>query len=83
MVSRHKEEHGLNRCLTALRVSKGTWPYRQKREGRQAEVVAEEQRLKTVVVEIIEEHPAYGYRRLSPELEERGEGSTDRDCAGY
>ena len=78
MVSRHKEEHGLNRCLTALRVSKGTWPYRQKREGRQAEVVAEEQRLKTVVVEIIEEHPAYGYRRLSPELEERGEGVNDK-----
>jgi putative transposase len=54
-------------------VSKGTGHYRQKREERQAEVAAEEQRLKTVVVEIIEENPASGYRRLSPELEERGE----------
>jgi putative transposase len=73
LVSRHKDEFGLNRCLAALGVSKGTWHYRQKREERQAEVEAEEQRLKAVVVEIIEEHPAYGYRRLSPELEERGE----------
>jgi putative transposase len=74
LVSRHKEAFGLNRCLRALGVSKGTWHYRQKRAGRQAEVEAEEQRLKAVVVEIIEEHPAYGwYRRLSPELEERGE----------
>lgn len=54
-------------------MSKGTWHYRQKRAERQAEIAAEEQRLKGIVVEIIEENPAYGYRRLSPELEERGE----------
>lgn len=54
-------------------MSKGTWHYRQKRNERQTEVEAEEQRLKGVVVEIVEEHPAYGYRRLLPELSERGE----------
>jgi putative transposase len=73
LVSRHKEAFGLNRCLRALGVSKGTWHYRQKRDERQAEVETEEQRLKAVVVEVIEEHPAYGYRRLVPELQARGE----------
>lgn len=73
MVSAHQEEFGLNRCLAALGVSKGTWHYRQKRAARQAAAAAEEQRLKREVVEVVEEHPAYGYRRLLPELEARGE----------
>ena len=54
-------------------MSKGTWHYRQSRAAQQAEIAAEEERLKQVVAEVIEEHPAYGYRRLLPELEERGE----------
>lgn len=73
MVERHREDHGLNRCLAVLGVSKSTWHYRQRRIARQAEVAAEEERLKAQVVEVVEEHPAYGYRRLLPELEARGE----------
>lgn len=54
-------------------MSKGTWHYRQRRAARQAESAAKEQRLKAQVVDVIGEHPAYGYRRLLPELWERGE----------
>lgn len=73
MVSRHKAEFGLNRCLAALGVSKGTWHYRQTRSAREDEVAAEDRRLKKQVAEVAGEHPAYGYRRLLPELEARGE----------
>lgn len=56
-----------------LGVSKGSWHYRQKRAVREVERVAEEERLKVQVVEVVEDHPAYGYRRLLPELHARGE----------
>ena len=72
MVERHKEEFGLNRCLRALGVSKGTWHYHQvqKRENARRRE-AEEARLRERVVEVIEDHPAYGYRRILPELQAR------------
>jgi putative transposase len=73
LVERHREEFGLNRCLAALGVSKSTWHYRQRRGAREAESVAEEARLKEQVIDVVEDHPAYGYRRLLPELHARGE----------
>lgn len=71
LVERHKDDLGLNRCLRALGVSKGTWHYRQTtaREN-EAKRRAEEAALKEDVEDVIEEHPAYGYRRIGPELEE-------------
>ncbi len=54
-------------------MSKGTWHYRRRRVAREAERGAEEARLKEQVIEVVEDHPAYGYRRLLPELWSRGE----------
>lgn len=69
MIREHREEFGLNACCRALDVSKGTSHYREER--RKAGPDPEEERLKAEVVEIIDDHPAYGRRRIKPELEAR------------
>lgn len=71
LVTEHAEEHGLNRCLQALGVSKGTWHYRMRGGSKAAERAARDEALKEPLVGIIRDHPAYGYRRIRPELEER------------
>jgi hypothetical protein len=72
LVERHKEEFGLNRCLAALGISKGSWHYHQVRKQECAERrEAKDLQLKERVVEVIEDHPDYGYRRILPELEAR------------
>ncbi len=74
LVDRNREEHGLNRCLEALGVSKGTWHYRMRSGSKAAEKKAADEALRAPTVEIIRKHPSYGYRRIKPELEEvRGE----------
>ena len=70
LVAEHRSEHGLNRCLEALGVSKGTWHYRMRGGSKQAEREARDEALRAPVVEVIREHPSYGYRRIRPELEE-------------
>jgi putative transposase len=67
-VDQQREEHGLNRCLAAIDLPKSTYYYRKNRSDQPSE---EEQELMDHVREIIGEHPAYGYRRILPELEER------------
>ena len=69
MVSEHAEEHGLNRCLEAVGLPKSTWYYRQQRKREKPS--KEDEMLKTETQDIIAEHPAYGYRRILPELRER------------
>ena len=69
MVSKHSEEHGLNRCLEAVGLPKSTWYYRQRRK--QNGPSQEEQTLVSAIRDIIAEHPAYGYRRILPELRAR------------
>jgi len=71
LVADHADEHGLNRCLEALGVSKGTWHYRMRGGSKAAERAARDEALKEPLVGIIGDHPAYGYRRIRPELEER------------
>jgi putative transposase len=71
LVADHADEHGLNRCLEALGVSKGTWHYRMRGGSKAAEREARDEALKAVLLEIIRDHPAYGYRRIRAELEER------------
>jgi putative transposase len=66
LVRRHREEYGLNRCLAALGVSKSTW-----HRHRQPKVSREDKELKAKVLKVVEEHPAYGYRRIKVELAER------------
>ncbi|MCA1838303.1 MAG: IS3 family transposase [Actinobacteria bacterium] len=68
LVEEHRATHGLNRCLEALGLSKGTHYYRL--HGT-ADRRASDEVLKKHVVAVIEENPAYGYRRIKRELEER------------
>lgn len=67
LVQAHRPQYGLNACLRALGLSKGTWHYRQHRRT-QAERDAA---LKAEIVSVIEAHPDYGYRRLQVELAQR------------
>lgn len=67
LVKTHQDRYGLNRCLEAVGLAKSTWYYRQNRS-------APEERdddLREMLLEVIEEYPEYGYRRLLPEVNER------------
>ena len=66
LVEQNRHAYGLNACLRALSLSKGTWHPRQHRKS-QAEKDAP---LKARVIEVIEEHPDYGYRRILEDLTE-------------
>ena len=55
--------------MEAIDLHKGTWHYRQSETYQQPD--PEDEQLKEHIVEIIEEHPGYGRRRILPELEER------------
>ena len=68
LVEEHRDSCGLNRCLKALGLSKGTYHYRRKSSDHRR---AKDEALKERIVSVIEEHPAYGYRRIGRELEER------------
>jgi hypothetical protein len=65
LVEEHRGTHGLNRCLKALSLSKGTYHYRRKVRPRR---LAKEEALKERIVSVIEENPGYGYRRIIEEL---------------
>lgn len=79
LVDENREEHGLNRCLEALGVSKGTWHYRMRGGSKAAEKQAADEALRKPVVEIIRKNPSYGYRRIRPDLEEEtGEVVNDK-----
>ena len=66
LVEEHRATYGLNRCLDALSLSKGTWHYRQ---NPSSVAQAREEALRERIVSVIEENPAYGYRRIKRELE--------------
>ena len=69
LVQAHRQRYGLNACLRAVGLSKGTWHYRRHRKS-QAERDAA---LKAEIVSVIEAHPDYGERRIHAELVERTE----------
>jgi len=69
LVREHREEFGLNACLRAMGVSKGTWHYREERRRRGPD--PEEEALRADVVDIIQDNPAYGRRRIKCELRAR------------
>ncbi len=69
LVENHKNNYGLNTCLDAIGLPKRTWYYQRK------EKVSYEKKyrnLKDPLLKTIREHPAYGYRRILPDLEEKG-----------
>lgn len=67
LIRRRGKDHGLNRSLRALGVSKSTW-YRHKKRPK---VSQKDEELKAKVLKVVEEHPAYGYRRIKAELAAR------------
>jgi putative transposase len=68
LVEEHRNTYGLNRCLKALDLSKGTWHYqRHSKPGRRTK----DEALKERIVKVIEENPGYGYRRIGRELAEQ------------
>lgn len=68
LVEKHRHTYGLNRCLEAVGLSKGTWHYRQHKG---LERRRKDEALKERIVKVIEENPGYGYRRIGRELAEQ------------
>lgn len=60
-----RDTYGLNRCLEAVGLSKGTWHYRRHKG---LERLTKDEALKERIVKVIEENPGYGYRRIGREL---------------
>lgn len=58
LVEEYRDTYGLNRCLKALGLSKGTWHYRRHTKPKRR---MKEEALKERIVKVIEEHPGYGY----------------------
>jgi putative transposase len=68
IVEENLREHGLNRLLAAVHLSKGTWYYERRRqpfEVRHAD-------LRRPLLRAVEDHSEYGYRKLRDELVGRG-----------
>ncbi|HEU69032.1 MAG TPA: transposase, partial [Candidatus Acetothermia bacterium] len=71
LVAEHREQYGLNRCLEAVGLSKGTW-HRKVRQPQETRKEARDKVLKEQVLEVVCEHPAYGYRKIQREIKARG-----------
>ena len=69
LVTEYRGQFGLNACLEALGLSKGTWHYRQHR----VDPETRDRALKERIESIIEQHPGYGYRPMRAELNDQGE----------
>lgn len=67
LVEKHRHTYGLNRCLKAVGLSKGTRHYRLHSKPQQW---TKDEVLKERIVKVIEENPGYGYRRIGRELAE-------------
>ena len=69
LVEERSSQYGLSACLSAIGLPKSTWYYWKKQK------VAYEEKyghLREPLLEVVREHPGYGYRRVIPELQERG-----------
>ncbi len=73
LVEKHRSSYGLNRCLEALDLSKGTWYYRLHSKPGQR---TRDEMLKERIVKVIEENPGYGYRRIGRELAQQQPGES-------
>lgn len=69
LVEEHKDQYGLNTCLDVIELPKSTWYYWKK------EKISYEEKynhFKDPLLSGIRAHPAYGYRRILPELRDQG-----------
>jgi len=69
LVEEHSDKYGLNTCLSAIGLPKSTWYYWKNRKASYQEKYGH---LRGPILSIVREHPAYGYRRIIPELKDRG-----------
>jgi len=69
LVEEHKDQYGLNTCLDVIELPKSTWYY-----WRKGKISYEEKynHFKDPLLSGIRAHPAYGYRRILPELRDQG-----------
>ena len=69
LVQEHKEEFGLNNCFSAIGLPKSTWYYWKNRKASYEEKY---DHLHQPLLDVLEDNPTYGYRRIKSDLEERG-----------
>lgn len=70
LVATWKDDYGLNRCLEMVGLSKSSWYYHQARSSEPV-LTSSDQHLKRLLLEIIQDHPGYGWRKLTPEVRHR------------
>lgn len=66
LVAAVQAEYGLSRALAALGLARATWYYHQRQPDRSR--AAKYAHLRAQLEDILVQHPAYGVRRLTPEL---------------
>lgn len=69
LVEKHADQYGLNTCLATIGLPKNTWYYWRDRKISYEEKYRQ---LREPIVDVVRDHPVYGYRRILPELEDRG-----------
>jgi len=69
IVEQNAETYGLNMTLDAIGLPKSTWYYWNNQKVDYEEKYAH---LREPLIDVLEDNPAYGYRRIEPELNERG-----------
>ena len=69
LVEEYGPEFGVNLTLEALRLSKSTWYYRRfcRRSYREKYALLEDP-----LMQIAQDHPSYGYRKVTAELRDMG-----------
>jgi len=69
IVEQNAETYGLNVTLNAIGLPKSTWYYWKHQKVEYEKKYAH---LREPLIEVLRENPAYGYRRIEPELKELG-----------
>ncbi|MFC2108310.1 hypothetical protein ACFLS5_02495 [Candidatus Bipolaricaulota bacterium] len=69
IVEQNAETYGLNVTLDAIGLPKSTWYYRKHQKVDYEKKYAH---LREPLIEVLRENPAYGYRRIEPDLKELG-----------
>ncbi len=69
IVEQNAEIYGLNVTLDAIGLPKSTWYYWKNQKVAYEEKYAH---LREPLIEVLKDNPAYGYRRIEPDLKERG-----------
>lgn len=67
----HKD-FGLNRCLRVVGLAKSSWYYHKRKAAHGETALSDKnRRLKALLVDIIGDHPSYGWRKLTAEVRAR------------